>query len=186
MDTDVGIEVAWNQVLIDRYQLDKTKVLREIEFFQQIRHQNVIEFYHFWVDEEKNQVVFITELMPSGTLTQYVLFLFFLKYLLISPCRYIEKSPEVKVKIIKGWCRQVLLGLDYLHTQTPPIIHRDIKCGNIFINGTTEGEVKIGDLGLATFCQKKDALSVIGMISLLCRYCRTLTHFNMFLPSRNT
>ena len=57
------------------------------------------------------------------------------------------------------------MGLDYLHTQNPPIIHRDIKCANIFINGTgtTEGEVKIGDLGLATFCLKKDALSVIGM-----------------------
>lgn len=147
MDTDYGIEMAWNQVLIDRYQLDKATVLREIQFFKQIRHQNIIEFYHFWVDEAKNQVVFLTELMPSGTLTQYI-----------------KKSPEVKLKIIKGWCKQILLGLDYLHTQTPPIIHRDIKCGNIFINGTgtTEGEVKIGDLGLATFCQKKDALSVIG------------------------
>ena len=72
MDTDYGIEVAWNQVLIDRYQLDKATVLREIQFFQQIRHQNIIEFYHFWVDETKNQVVFITELMPSGTLTQCV------------------------------------------------------------------------------------------------------------------
>jgi len=145
LDTEKGIEVAWNQVLIDRFQLDKEKVLREIEFFKKIRHKHVIEFYNFWTDERKNQVVFITELMPSGTLTDYI-----------------KKSPEVKLKIIKSWCRQILLGLNYLHTQDPPIIHRDIKCGNIFINGTTEGEVKIGDLGLATFCLKKDALSVIG------------------------
>jgi len=145
LDTERGIEVAWNQVMIDRFQLDKDKVLREIDFFKKIRHKHVIDFYHFWTDERKNQVVFITELMPSGTLTDYI-----------------EKSPEIKLKIIKSWCKQILLGLNYLHTQEPPIIHRDIKCANIFINGTTEGEVKIGDLGLATFCQKKDALSVIG------------------------
>ena len=30
-----------------------------------------------------------------------------------------------------------------------PIIHRDIKCDNIFINSNT-GEIKIGDLGLST------------------------------------
>ena len=77
---------------------------------------------------------------------------------------YIQKCAEVKLKIIKSWCKQILLGLNYLHTQEPPIIHRDIKCGNIFINGTTEGEVKIGDLGLATFSLKKDALSVIGKL----------------------
>ncbi|NXP95920.1 WNK3 kinase, partial [Passerina amoena] len=42
-----------------------------------------------------------------------------------------------------------LKGLQFLHTRTPPIIHRDLKCDNIFITGPT-GSVKIGDLGLAT------------------------------------
>lgn len=72
LDTERGIEVAWNQVIIDKYQLDKEKVLLEIEFFKKIRHQHIIDFYHYWKDEKKNQVVFITELMPSGTLTEYV------------------------------------------------------------------------------------------------------------------
>jgi serine/threonine protein kinase len=53
-------------------QLDKNKVLHEINIFQQIRHEKLIEFYHFWIDEVQNQVVFITELMPSGTLKEYV------------------------------------------------------------------------------------------------------------------
>jgi len=38
--------------------------------------------------------------------------------------------------------------LIYLHSYDPPIIHRDIKCDNIFINGA-HGEVKIGDMGTA-------------------------------------
>lgn len=52
------------------------------------------------------------------------------------------------MKIVKRWSRQILKGLVYLHSQVPPIIHRDIKCDNIFINGA-HGEVKIGDMGTA-------------------------------------
>ncbi|KAF6729184.1 Serine/threonine-protein kinase WNK2 [Oryzias melastigma] len=43
----------------------------------------------------------------------------------------------------------------------PPIIHRDLKCDNIFITGPT-GSVKIGDLGLATLKRASFAKSVIG------------------------
>ncbi len=64
-----------------------------------------------------------------------------------------------KMKVLRSWCRQILKGLHYLHTRKPPIVHRDIKCDNIFINGTT-GEVKIGDLGLAV--KEPDARSIIG------------------------
>lgn len=52
-------------------------------------------------------------------------------------------------------------GLHFLHTRTPPIIHRDLKCDNIFITGPT-GSVKIGDLGLATLKAASFAKSVIG------------------------
>merc|ERR1711872_818098 len=49
----------------------------------------------------------------------------------------------------------------FLHTREPPVIHRDLKCDNIFITGPT-GSVKIGDLGLATLKNKSFAKSVIG------------------------
>lgn len=55
---------------------------------------------------------------------------------------------EQNVKPIRKWCQQILTGIAYLHSRTPPIIHRDIKCDNIFIDGTS-GTIKIGDLGLA-------------------------------------
>ncbi|CAN6713311.1 unnamed protein product [Malus baccata var. baccata] len=65
------------------------------------------------------------------------------------------------MKAIKNWARQILRGLHYLHSHNPPIIHRDLKCDNIFVNGNT-GEVKIGDLGLAIVMQQPTAHSVIG------------------------
>lgn len=55
-------------------------------------------------------------------------------------------------------------GLSYLHSHDPPVIHRDLKCDNIFVNGN-QGEVKIGDLGLAAIlCKARSAHSVIGEV----------------------
>lgn len=64
--------------------------------------------------------------------------------------------------MLKRWAWQILCGLVYLHGHSPPIIHRDLKCDNIFINGS-DGVVKIGDLGLATMLRSSTApQSVLG------------------------
>ena len=104
----------------------------------------------------KDKVYFITELMTSGTLKGYIR----------------RTKGAVKPKILKNWCRQILLGLQYLHSRSPPIIHRyyqkttlltrsDLKCENIFINGNN-GQAKIGDLGLAVVKHTDHVSSVLG------------------------
>lgn len=72
-----------------------------------------------------------------------------------------KRFKKIHPKVLKSWCRQILKGLNFLHTRQFPIIHRDLKCDNIFITGTT-GSVKIGDLGLATLKNRSHAKSVIG------------------------
>lgn len=90
-----------------------------------------------------------------------------LKYFSLSnPCSYLKRFKVMKPKVLRSWCRQILKGLHFLHTRTPPIIHRDLKCDNIFITGPT-GSVKIGDLGLATLKAASFAKSVIGNEPLL-------------------
>lgn len=68
---------------------------------------------------------------------------------------------RTNLKPTKHWCRQILSGLKYLHNLNPPIIHRDIKCDNIFLDATS-GRVKIGDLGLAREFISDMPLTVIG------------------------
>lgn len=78
--------------------------------------------------------------------------------------RYLKRFKVMKPKVLRSWCRQILKGLHFLHTRTPPIVHRDLKCDNIFITGPT-GSVKIGDLGLATLMRTSFAKSVIGVFT---------------------
>ncbi|XP_072029110.1 uncharacterized protein [Amphiura filiformis] len=48
-----------------------------------------------------------------------------------------------KVKMV----RDIAFGMNYLHTLNPPIIHRDLKLENVFVDNAFDA--KIGDLGLA-------------------------------------
>ncbi len=56
---------------------------------------------------------------------------------------------QVELKAVRKWAKQILAGLDYLHQKQPPIIHGDLRCNKIYVNGHS-GEIKIGDLGMAT------------------------------------
>ncbi|KAK4787565.1 hypothetical protein SAY86_011398 [Trapa natans] len=142
-----GIEVAWNQVKVNdvlHTQDDLHKVYLEVHLLKLLNHNNILKFYHGWVDYKKKNINMITELFTSGSMRQYRM-----------------KHKNVDMKAIKNWSRQILQGLVYLHDQEPPVIHRDLKCDNIFVNGN-HGEVKIGDLGLATVRNQPTAQSVIG------------------------
>ena len=119
---------------------------QEIQILKRVRHPNIIQFHDCWF--HNNEFVFITELMTSGTLREYELFSLTVSKSDSSWIRYIKKLQIPNLKIVKRWARQILKGLSYLHSHNPPIIHRDIKCDNIFINGA-HGEVKIGDMGSA-------------------------------------
>ncbi|XP_073767434.1 serine/threonine-protein kinase WNK2 isoform X5 [Danio rerio] len=147
LDTDTWVEVAWCE-LQDRKlsKAERQRFKEEAEMLKGLQHPNIVRFYDFWESPLKGKkcIVLVTELMTSGTLKTYL-----------------KRFKVMKPKVLRSWCRQILKGLHFLHTRAPPIIHRDLKCDNIFITGPT-GSVKIGDLGLATLKRASFAKSVIG------------------------
>ncbi|CAA2995711.1 probable serine threonine- kinase WNK11 [Olea europaea subsp. europaea] len=147
-DQEEGIEVAWNQVKLRQFSNDEAMINRlysEVQLLRKFKDKNIISLYSVWRDPAKNTLNFITEVCTSGDLREYR-----------------KKHKHVSIKALKKWSKQILKGLDYLHNHKPCVIHRDLNCSNVFINGNT-GQVKIGDLGLATVVGKSHAAhSLLG------------------------
>lgn len=147
-DEVLAMEVAWNQVKLKdvfRSPEELQRLYSEVHLLKNLNHTSIMRYYTSWIDVDKRTFNFITEMFTAGSLREYR-----------------QKYKRVHIRAIKDWARQILKGLTYLHGHNPPVIHRDLKCDNVFINGHL-GQVKIGDLGLAaTLCGSHHAHSVIG------------------------
>ncbi|MBE3561620.1 MAG: serine/threonine protein kinase [Ktedonobacteraceae bacterium] len=61
----------------------------------------------------------------------------------------LESRGPFSERRVLGWARQLCDVLEYLHSQNPPIIFRDMKPGNIML--TRNGQIKLIDFGIARF-----------------------------------
>ncbi|XP_025773216.1 serine/threonine-protein kinase WNK4 [Puma concolor] len=151
LDTDTTVEVAWCELQTRKLsRTERQRFSEEVEMLKGLQHPNIVRFYDSWKSVLKVQVciVLVTELTcdlgSSGVSSAYL-----------------RRFREMKPRVLQRWSRQILRGLHFLHTRVPPILHRDLKCDNVFITGPS-GSVKIGDLGLATLKRASFAKSVIG------------------------
>ncbi|TWW67418.1 Nuclear receptor-binding protein [Takifugu flavidus] len=136
MDTEEGVEVVWNEVMISErknFQQLEEKVKAVFDNLIHLEHANILKFHKYWADTKDNRarVIFITEYMSSGSLKQ------FLK-------KTKKNHKTMNEKALKRWCTQILSALNYLHSCDPPIIHGNLTCDTIFIQHN--GLIKIGSV----------------------------------------
>mmetsp|Transcript_7031 Transcript_7031/g.9753 ORF Transcript_7031/g.9753 Transcript_7031/m.9753 type:complete len:1327 (+) Transcript_7031:109-4089(+) len=144
-NTEDGIDVAWNTVKLARVpRSERERIEHETNVLRKISHKNIIKFFDVWRNDVKKEVCFTTEIVQGGSLKSFI-----------------NRVYPVQLRVMKRWCKQILEALEYLHGNTPPIIHRDLKCENIFINNK-DSTLVIGDFGLAAIRNQTCARSVLG------------------------
>ena len=113
------------------------KFLHECHRCVQLRHPNVVQFIGvYWPTKKSDLPVMVMELMD------YSLKIF------------IENRPRGDIKLRDKYSilHDVALGLSFLHSLIPPMVHRDLSPNNILL--TDRGVAKIGDLGVARAIQE--------------------------------
>ncbi|EAY18256.1 CAMK family protein kinase [Trichomonas vaginalis G3] len=79
--------------------------------------------------------------------------------------KYLESHEEIKEKKVLQIFTQIILGLEYIHSQN--ILHRDIKTANVFL--FKRGLVKLGDFGISReVTEDSFAQTMIGTPYFMC------------------
>lgn len=97
-----------------------------------LRHDNIVQY--LGTMEEGSELNIFLEYVPGGSIA-FIL----------------SKFGSFSEPLVKRYTRQILLGLEYLHSHH--IIHRDIKGANILVDNA--GVVKLADFGAS---KKMEAL----------------------------
>ncbi|KAJ6346856.1 hypothetical protein OIU76_003524 [Salix suchowensis] len=112
----------------ERDNIDLRNISREVQTMILVDHPNVLKSHCSFVSDHNLWVVM--PYMSGGS------------FLHIMKAAYPDGFEELVIATI---LREVLKGIVYLHHQGH--IHRDVKAGNILVDG--RGEVKLGDFGVS-------------------------------------
>nr|BAJ93905.1 predicted protein [Hordeum vulgare subsp. vulgare] len=142
VDVRTKYHVAIKQMVV-KQQVKKDVIVNEICIMKASRHPNIINFIDSYLVDGTLWVVM--EYVDGGSLTDVI-----------------ETNPEISEPLISSITKEVLKGVEYLHSRPNPIIHRDIKSDNILIG--LDGRVKITDFGYGAqlTLERDKRTSVIG------------------------
>lgn len=118
-----------------------------------LQHRNIARVLGTGRDDTLNLTYFVMEYIEGRTLKQYLY----------------DKGPLPLPEVIEI-ARQVASALAYAHTQTPPVIHRDIKPTNIMIEDHT-GRVVVLDFGIAKELDDGESRTKTGVMVGTWKYC---------------
>ena len=138
-----GIEIAEKRLHLNK-EKNITEFKREVSSFISLNHPYLLIF--FGVIAEPKHLSIITEYCPGGNLHELL---------------YKKKHIYLSWKIRKEFLLQIAIGMNYLHTNNPPILHRDLKSLNILLTNDIKKsnditDIKIADLGLSVVNDKKN------------------------------
>ena len=117
------------------FQALETSFQRECEQSNRLCHPNIVRFLGIYYPPDSR--------MPSLVMER----------LLCSLTSLLKQNPVLQIARKLSIIHDVALGLRYLHTRTPIIIHRDLSSNNVLISKGMEG--KICDLGTARLVDPK-------------------------------
>jgi len=136
LDQRTGKTFAVKEVRIDgRLESDlkyKTDLENEVSIYKELSHPHIVGYLgHDYLD---NNLYIYLEYMAGGSVAQVL-----------------SQFGPLDESLIATYSRELLEGLEYLHTQKPVVLHRDVKGANILVG--LDCKVKLSDFG----CSKRAA-----------------------------
>jgi serine/threonine-protein kinase len=122
----------------------RDQFMREATVLARLDHQNLPKVSDFFSEDERDYLVM--DFVPGKDLST-----------LMTDARL--KNNFLDEREVLGWAGQLADALHYLHGQNPPILHRDIKPGNLKL--TPNGVIKLVDFGLVKILASEEVTITI-------------------------
>ena len=106
----------------------RLRFFREARLAAQLDHPNIVPVLHF--ESDGPFIYLVMPLFTGGTLAS----------------RLNRRQPTDPLTVL-GWLRQIAAALDYAHQRPQPIVHRDVKPGNLLFH--EDGRLCLADFGIA-------------------------------------
>jgi len=119
---------------------DQKKAVLEVNILSTLKHPNIIGYRESYIHD--GFLCIVMEHADGGDLFHQ-----------ISNAR--DEGYFFEEKVILNWLAQILLALQYVHSNQ--LLHRDIKPQNIFL--LANGMVKLGDFGVSRVLENVDSLA---------------------------
>lgn len=116
--------------------------LDEAYIMASVSHENIL---HLLAVCMTKKMMLITQLMPNGSLLEYV--------------KSLDKRPKIDSKKLLNWSTQIARGMAYLEAKR--LVHRDLAARNVLVNSCTN-KIKIADFGLAKLLSDSDEYKAPG------------------------
>ena len=101
----------------------------ECQLLAKMRHPNIVQFIGVYFEKGSRVPILVMEFLPG------------------SLAKRIDANGVLPEEISYSILHDVALGLYHLHSQTPPIVHRDLSANNVLLDSNMTA--KISDLGVA-------------------------------------
>eukprot|EP01103_Thecamoeba_quadrilineata_P001624 TRINITY_DN1146_c0_g1_i3.p1 TRINITY_DN1146_c0_g1~~TRINITY_DN1146_c0_g1_i3.p1 ORF type:complete len:413 (-),score=54.73 TRINITY_DN1146_c0_g1_i3:78-1316(-) len=127
-----GAEVAVKVLALNEEQREQVAATfqHEVEILMKLHHPNIVLF--MGASTDSNQFIIVTEFTEHGSLYDVL---------------HQNKQPHLSWRLRIQIAEHTALGMNWLHNQRPPILHRDLKTANILIDRNLNA--KLCDFGIS-------------------------------------
>lgn len=125
----------------DRQYLERLE--EELSICRELRHPNIVSCYGH--EHVADRLCIFLEYVPGGSMAGVL-----------------KEFGALNGKLLQSAVQGSLDGLHYLHTHSPPVVHRDIKGANLLVD--LKFHVKLADFGCSKRNHETRSFKVIGSV----------------------